>query len=492
MRRSFSLLGGVLQLTLGVLLLRVVWQLPGGARVRDGFDRAEEVTRNMARQAELAREHLHALRQSDVSRLSRELQQQVETVTTALRQQQIDYPTLEALRDGLRETGRGLEDSAQAFDPERLARLGDGLCATADFLELKAIPAALRAADQLEKATGPLGEDTRRLAELLRLTPLDLEPARQMRDALGGFGEGLETAGKSLPNEQQLQTISEAFQGLSQTLTMVADRAEKLGQYSYPAPAVEGFRPVMHQKRFWPEGEEIAENLRKTAKGVAEARKLMEGASTLIPRTAETLKESRKILEATRLVLDRTLSQRAKIEPLLKELPERTANLAEELPRVGTNLAQLLRETRSLKDVATSLRQGQKALLSVSEHWPTLRRTIRHSAEVLRATSVQLDQALRNREVIEQARQQSVLLGESLTRTLPAALGDFETRLRQQDLALADLDRNLGSLGDTIPTYAELVNSILEPVRWLLLVLALGLGVNGGRQLLATRLTAIP
>lgn len=489
--RRWSLLGAVVQIVLGVLLLRVVWQLPGANRIRAGFERAEGVTRNMARQAELAREHLQALRQSDVSRLSRELQHQVEAVTTALRQQQIDYPTLQALRDGLRETARGLEDSAEAFDPERLARLGDGLSATADFLENKAIPAALQAADQLEKATGPLGQDTRRLAELLRLTPLDLEPARQMRDALGGFGEGLETASKALPSEQQLQTISEAFQGLAQTLNTVAERAEKLGQYSYPSPAVEGFRPVMHVKRFWPEGEEVAENLRKTARGVAEARKLMDGAGALVPRTAETLKESRKVLETTRVVLDRTLSQRAKIEPLLKELPERAANLAEELPRVGTNLAQLLRETSALKEVASSLRQARKALVSVAEHWPTLRRTIRHSATVLKATSVQLDQALHNRETIEQARQQSVLLGESLTRTLPAALGDFEARLSQQDLALTDLNGSLDSLAETFPGYADLVNGTLEPIRWLLLVLALGLGVNGGRQLLAARAAAV-
>src|SRR5262249_31944540 len=142
--------------------------------------------------------------------------------------------------------------------------------------------------------------------------------------------------------------------------------------------------------QFWPEGDTIAEGLRKAAVGMKAARKEMDSMVDDLPPLRGSLAESRKILDKTREALGKALEQQDKVERLLKDAPSHAARLAEELPRLGRDLARILRDTGRMKEVAQSLRQAQKGIELAVSQWPELRVTLQQSATLLRTTRNQL------------------------------------------------------------------------------------------------------
>ena len=100
------------------------------------------------------------------------LQTQIRKVTGTLRSQRIDFETVKAMSDALGDASGGLENLATTLDAESIGKLGEGLLATASFLDEKVAPAAGMAADQLDASTGLLREDEGRPGQRLL-------PARQ-------------------------------------------------------------------------------------------------------------------------------------------------------------------------------------------------------------------------------------------------------------------------------------------------------------------------
>src|SRR5205085_5352732 len=122
------------------------------------------------------------------------------------------------------------------------------------------------------------------------------------------------------------------FEGLETSLTTGAEQVERLTGYTYPSVSFEGVRPVVEQKPFWPEGEKIAAGMRQAAKGVRAAGKELEELGNDLPRLRSSLAQSRRVAEATRSALGAALKQQEKVEPLLRDVPEHAARLAEDLP----------------------------------------------------------------------------------------------------------------------------------------------------------------
>src|SRR5262249_48657807 len=138
-----------------------------------------------------------------------------------------------------------------------------------------------------------------------------------------------------------------------------------------------------------------------------------------VPQLRSSLDESRKVVDKTREALALALKQQDKLEPLLKDIPLKAALLAEQLPALGSDLAQVLRGTERLKELAVALRQAQTGIHAVGAHWPESRRALARSATMLRATRNHLKDVLKNRAQYENAKHQAVLVAESLALMLP-------------------------------------------------------------------------
>jgi hypothetical protein len=268
-----------------------------------------------------------------------------------------------------------------------------------------------------------------------------------------------------------LVAMKEGFQGLESSLNTGADQVEDLSSYTYPVVTFSGLRPDIEQRKFWPKGDDIAVGMRKAAGGVKGASKELDRLATELPRLRETLDESRKVAERTRQAMAVALKQREQVEPLLKQVPEQAALLAEQLPRLGADLTKVLRETSKLKEVAASLRQTQKGIDAAVERWPQLRTVLTRSATLLQATQKQLSQALDNRQDFESAMRQTILLAETFAILLPEFTGQIDRQLAEHEHALGDLGQSIHEVTVSVPVYSCTAVRLVQIARMLLWLL---------------------
>src|SRR5260370_27676055 len=100
--------------------------------------------------------------------------------------------------------------------------------------------------------------------------------------------------------------------------------------------------------------------MRKAAAGATAAGKQMDGMAADLPEIRAALTESSAMVDKVREALGLALQNHGKVEPLLKEIPSHAARLADALPKLGGDLARILRDTQRLKEVAGALRQTQQ------------------------------------------------------------------------------------------------------------------------------------
>ncbi len=487
MRRVFFAVLGLLEIAIAVVLLVLGAQLPDQEDVKHGFLGAERVTTNAGTQARLLRRQVQDLRRPELQQVASRLQTQTRTVTAMLRQQQVDFDSLRTMRDALAEVADGLDTLANTFDGSNVRKLGDGLGETAAFLEDRVIPGAAKAADQIAASTKALRIDAQNLANALKAAPLDLKAAREVHDSLARFAEGLEKM-QGLLKAERLTTMRDGFTGLETALGTGADQVERLAGYTYPSVQLNGLKPEVEQKKFWPEGDKIAEGMRKARDGVVAAGKEIDGLGKDLPKLQSALDESRKMVNRTRDALATALAQQSKVEPLLKDMPAHAAKLAEELPRIGDDLAKLLRDTSRLKEVAGALRQAQKALGTAVAHWPELQTALHRSAKLLRATRGQLDHAVEHKHDYEAAVQQSVVLAESFATLLPLLTDQLDNRLDEEDHALRELEQSLGEVQTALPVYSRTAQQLVAAGRWLAWLVAAIVALHGAYLILSARL----
>jgi uncharacterized phage infection (PIP) family protein YhgE len=349
---------------------------------------------------------------------------------------------------------------------------------TADFLDDKIAPAAEKAADDLDKTTASLEADARGLATLLRQAPPDLNAAKEVHDGLVRFSDGLEQMNRRL-KPQRLDTMREGFRGLESSLSAGAEQVERLSGVTYPYVTVSNFKPRVEQRRLWPEGDKIAEGMRKAAEGVQAAGEELDGLAADLPKLQAAVEESRKIADKTREALATALKHQDKMEALLRDVPEHTARLGEQLPQLNKELTKILRETRRFKEVAALLRQAQKGIEMAVARWPDLRKTLGRSAVLLRETQRQMQQTLEHRQEYEAALKQSVVLAEAFATMLPLFTQRLEAQLQEQELALDDLDQSINDVGEAIPPCAQSTVQLMRTARLLVWLVAGIVGLHG-------------
>jgi chromosome segregation ATPase len=491
MRRTIFLSLGVLEFLVAVVLLAFAWQVPGSDEVQEGVSRVAKVGKQTGRQVRQLREELHVLRERrpQLQALAVNLQQEMRTLTDHLRGQQVDYNSVRTVSDALGDVAAGLDGLAQTLDPEGVARVGAGLKAAANYLDQRVAPAGAEMAGQLEKATAGLQADARRLGPLLRAAPADLKAAREVYDSLGRFDEGLKGL-DGLLKLQRGEAMKEGFKGLEESLTTGADQVARLAGYTYPVLRFDGLKPVMDQKQFWPEGDKIAEGMRKAAKGATAAGEELEQLTRDLPNLRQSLVESRKVAARTREALAGALKQQDQLEALLKSMPEHAARLAEELPRLGASLAKVLRDTASLKEVAALLRQTQKSLDTAVTRWPELRKNLGRSAVLLRATQGQLKYVLEHRSEYEASLQQTLAMSRTISAALPLLTDQLEQDLSEQEQSLSSLGDGIDEVTAALPGAGRTASRLLQTTRLLLCLLALVFALHGAYVVLSERTLA--
>src|SRR5262249_5412258 len=168
-----------------------------------------------------------------------------------------------------------------------------------------------------------------------------------------------------------------------------------------------------------------------------------------------------------------------KLEPLLKEIPSHANRLAEELPKLGSDLARVLRDTRRLSEVAGAIRQAQKGIDTAVARWPELRTALAKLAVVLKAARNQLDQAMDHRESYESAMRQTVQLADSFASMLPLITDQFDCRLDDEEQTLTELGESLDEVSTALPTYARTASGLLQAGRLLAWLVAALVGLHG-------------
>lgn len=473
MRRTFFFSLGLLELLVAGVLAFFAWQLPSSAEVDAHMGRVHKVGVDTQRQLASLRQQVHLLRERrpQVHELAVRLQQEMKNVSDALRSQQVDYPTVQAISNALGDAARGLDGLSQTLDPEAVARVGMGLKAMADYLEEQVTPAAAQMAREVESAAGSLKADAEGLAALLRTAPVDLKAAREVHNSLGRFGEGLDRL-EAMLKVQRAEAMRDGFKGMEESLATGAEQVERLAGYTYPSVRFEGLKPVIDQKQFWPEGDKIAEGMRKAARGTTAAGEQLEQLTRDLPKIREALQESRKVTEATRTALGGALGQQAKVEALLKNVPEHAARLAEGLPRLSGALSRVLRDTARLKDVAGLLRHTQKGVENAVSRWPELRKDLVRSADLLRLTQTQVRYVLDHKAEYEASGQRALGMSRTLSAALPLLTDQLDLDLLEQEHSLSNLGDSVHEFSETMPGVARTATGLVQTTRLLLLLVA--------------------
>jgi chromosome segregation ATPase len=258
-----------------------------------------------------------------------------------------------------------------------------------------------------------------RFARILKETPLDLKPIREVYDGLSRFEGGLTSLHATL-NPHRMDAMREGVQGAEQVVSEAARLAERAANFTYPTVTLDGMKPRVNDRPFWPGAPAVSANMRKVGGDMAALDREMEVLAKELPELEAAVAESYKSVSATRKVLVLTLSRRTEIERLLADGTEQAAHLSKELPGMTRELSRALRSFTKLKEVAVALRESQKGIDSAIGNWPKMQTGLTGSATLLRATRDQLDEIIRRRREYEAELDQTERLSFELAELFPA------------------------------------------------------------------------
>jgi uncharacterized phage infection (PIP) family protein YhgE len=474
MRRTiFYALGGLEVLVAGVLVY-FVCILPTTTEVQVAVGRMDSVTRQASGQIAglSSKMDMVARRQPELRSLADQMRDQTRALTDLMEKHVVDYKSMQTVGEALGQVAEGMDSFADILKPDMVQSIGAGLLATADFLDKKVAVQAEQSAAQLEKSVALMKGDAEKLRALSKEVTLDFQAARDVYEAMGRFNQGLDLLRDTLKGDS-LEAIREGFKGLDGALNQGADQIERISSYTYPVVKFNGLQPMVEQKSFWPDGGKIADDMRKAAKGTTAAGKELEAlAEKELPKIRAALEDSRKVAEKTHEALGQSLKNRDKLEPLIKSVPENAARLAEELPRLGNDLAKVLRDTGHLKEVAALLRQAEQGLGQTAKRWPDLQKNLARSATLLRETQKQLQAALGQRKDYDAGLKSTVVLVRSFSAAAPLFTDQLEVDLRDQERSLNNLRTSIDEVTHVLPEYGAGAARLLTTTRLLLSLVA--------------------
>jgi len=282
-----------------------------------------------------------------------------------------------------------------------------------------------------ERAENQLGQLRDRVGALREKKPAIRAAARELRDNTQAFTDALTS---HVVDFVTLQNIGDSLSDVATGLDSVREHLR-------------------------PEAGKQLKNTLKTAADLLESKlgKPAEEAANYLDQTAAAIRsDSGTLLRLLRLAA-----------PDLK-----AAVIADELPKLATTLARLLRESAQLKEVVTLLRQGEENLGPAIANWPKVQTSLTRAAEVLRKTQEQLGRAIGNKDEYEQAVKASAMVARTFTAALPALADQLEVDLTHQEESLDELRGNLEQIRGRMPGFADGLVSLVRVAWWLLWLVA--------------------
>jgi hypothetical protein len=473
MRRVIYLGLAILELGAVGVLLALVWELPGPADMHDAFGRAQRVGQKTNQQVQSLRQQLRAFskRQPEMQEVADQLQKQLKLVSDQLGNQRMDFKAIAAVRDALGDVADGLEGVSGMLDPKTVSRLSSALATTATYLEEKVAPAAARAADQLDGSLEALRIEAESLSAAFRTVALDPESLRESLARLEQFDQALVWLQEHATAEQ-LRQWKQKLAALDASMNEAADRVALLAAQTYPSMTFNGLLPEVEYKPIWPQGQAAAQALRRGAHLLSLGNRYARSLTEAAPAYGDALKEMRKFVFQLRQVMRLAANQREEWAPLLRNLPENAARLAEDLPRLGGGLSRVLRDTVRLKEVADVLRQAQRGIDDMVENWPVLQKKMGRSVVVLRVTRNQLNYALEHQQEYEAALKGVSGLAQTVAGSLPVFTSQLEQDLAEQEKALGGLQTSIEDALEVLPHAETNATRIVQMARALLALLA--------------------
>ena len=169
MRRCVFTLMGVLEAAVALVLLGFAWYLPGPAEVHDKVARVEKVSKQASAQVKHLRTQVRTLRERQpiVKDLAYRLEQQTKDITGNIKNQQLDFRTLQTVSDSFGDVAKGLDGLSTTLDPKGVEQMGKGLGADGRLSSTRtSLPARRKPRSSLEKTTNALRRCRERLAKL--------------------------------------------------------------------------------------------------------------------------------------------------------------------------------------------------------------------------------------------------------------------------------------------------------------------------------------
>ncbi len=474
MRRLPYLSAGVLELCAAVVLVALVWELPGPVELRTIFGRAERVGEESSSSVRRLRQQLNSFgeRQPEMQKIAGQMQRQLKQVSEHLANQQIDFQAIEAVRDALGDVADGLKGLGEAMDPKTAERLGMALGATGQYLDEKVAPAAARAAEQLEAASEGLRVEAESLSAAFRHAAKGGDP--RLAAHLEDVEDGLAWLARQTTPEGMTQWRRKLDRG-AQSVAQAASLTAALSQQTYPSMTFTGLIPTVVEKPIWPEGKATAEKLRQ-------ASLLLSGFHDALGSLGPSAAAGGVLLERARQEVARMRRSLAAEKPgemaLLRNLPEQAARLAESLPKLTQGVVRLLRDTDRLKEVAAVLGQARKGIDNMIQTWPDLQRKLGRTVDVLRMTRKHLDDALKHRQEYERSVKGVAVLAETLGSSLPVFTTQLERDLAEQERSLQGLEQSINDASAVLPDCEKHATRLVQLTRLLLSLLALVIGLH--------------
>ena len=431
------------ELLFAVCFAIAAFMLPGAKDVQKAATSATAASTAGVDQVSLLRKSVSDLKDPKLKQVIERLEALSQSVAQRLKNQQIDFDTVKTVRDALGDSATGLDTLAMTIDPSIVEKVGSGLEETASFLDGKLAPGAEQAAARIESATAAAQEHGRVIKEFLERTPLDLDVLRQTQSSLKQFAEAAKQTEQSI-DSFRAEKVVEALRGAAGIIGTLASAADTLflsGQAKQLS--------------------DIKNGLDEVAKGVALVNE------TMLPNIKEALSKTSAILDDISNKLETALSQQDEIEALLKQLPELVARTSDEIPRIGADLAGILRETGRIKATAESLRQANRQISRAVESVPTLQASLGRGSAILRASQKQLDQAVANRDTFDNAMNQTHELLEAFRDMMNTAKSQLVTRAEEEDRILDEMSQVCVKTRDAIPGIEAMVVCFLRITRGL-------------------------
>ncbi len=469
MRQGLALLTALLQMSVGISCVAVAFRLPRPEPARQTFDHLQQTIERTAHQVALFEQRLAAVGRADVATRVRQVRERSLAWEPWLREHSWDHQSLSQMRDTLSQISRGLSRWNETFDAEQIRTFASGLREGAQFLDENVIGSAEQSAEHIQSLAKMLSKDAESLSTLTRDLSNDWGTAEEVEKALGRLDEGLSRMG-SMFEEKRVRAMRTGLAGLETSLDATAGQVEKLAGYKYPVVRFVGWRPEIDEKPFWPNGERIATGLRQATEGVRAAQTELETLSRDLPVIKDSLEQSRKTLSQTRSAVRLALSHRDKLEPLLRETPQRAATLATTLPKLAETLADSLRQTSRLREMTKGLQQAAAVLQKQADHWSQTRQNIQQIARGLEIRAEQLRRITDQPDEFDSVRRQIADLVTTLTDLLPLLTDVVGDSPRTDADNLEQLRGNLEHTAERIPDLRDRAVDSLAALRWLFLL----------------------